>query len=207
MRSRPPDVSCEKCAFYCLEASGSENMNVLEQLKTDHENIATLLDILDDQVDCVRKMESVDYDLMRDIMHYMTTYPDNFHHPMEDLVMEKLIERDPSYRDAALSLVKEHNDLARKSKAFLDMLEKVIDGEIVLRKDIVARGAEYIEFLRVHMRREEQRFFPHAKDVLKEQDWKQISDTMEHRTDPVFGKIVEAQYKSIYEFIQLQSGV
>ncbi len=182
-------------------------MNVLEQLRTDHENIATLLDILDDQVDCVRKMESVDFDLMRDIMHYMTTYPDNFHHPMEDLVMEKLIERDPSYRDAALSLVKEHNDLARKSKAFLDMLEKVIDGEIVLRKDIVARGAEYIEFLRVHMRREEQRFFPHAKDVLKEQDWKQISDTIEHRTDPVFGKIVEAQYKSIYEFIQLQSGV
>lgn len=180
-------------------------MDILKQLKTDHENVATLLDILDDLVERVCRMESADFDLIRDIMHYMTTYPDGFHHPMEDLVIEKLIERDPSFRDAALSLVKEHTVLAGKSKAFLDMLLKVIDGEIVLRKDIVARGVDYIEFLRSHMRREEERFFPRADAVLKEQDWKQISEAIEHRKDPVFGEIVEVQFRSIYEFIQLQS--
>lgn len=182
-------------------------MKVLEQLKTDHENVATLLDILEDQVDCVRQMENADFDLMRDIMHYMTTYPDGFHHPMEDLVLETLIERDPSYRDAALSLVKEHTALAKKSQVFLDMLVKVVDGEIVLRKDIVARGIDYIEFLRSHMRREEEQFFPKAESTLKPKDWKRISDSIELHADPVFGKIVELHYKSIREFIQLQSGI
>ncbi len=180
-------------------------MNVLEQLKTDHENIATLLDILEDQVERVRKTEKADYDLMRDIMHYMTTYPDGFHHPMEDAVIEKLIERDPGYREMALGVVKEHSELARKSKAFLDMLVKVVDGEIVLRKDIVARGVDYIEFLRSHMRQEDERLFPQAKAVLNNQDWEQISETIEHRRDPVFGEIVDAQFRSIYEFITLQS--
>lgn len=180
-------------------------MKILEQLKTDHENLATLLDILDDQVERIRKMENVDTDLMRDIMHYMTTYPDGFHHPIEDLVIEKLIERDPSCRDLALSLVKEHAKLARKSSAFLEMLIKVIDGEIVLKKDIAARGVDYIECLRSHMRREEQRLFPRAKAALDEEDWKKISETMEHRKDPVFGEIVEAEYRSIREFIGLQS--
>jgi hemerythrin-like domain-containing protein len=180
-------------------------MNVLEQLLKDHENIATLLDILEDQLDRIREMEKADYDLVRDIMHYMTTYPDSFHHPMEDLVVEKLIERDPSYREIALSLVKDHAELARKSSAFLEMLVKLIDGEIVLRKDIVARGVEYIRFLRSHMRQEDERLFPLAKAMLSDQDWNHISEIIEHRRDPVFGEIVEAQYRSIYEFISLQS--
>lgn len=180
-------------------------MNILEQLKSDHENVATLLDILDDQVERVGKAEKADYDLMRDIMHYMTNYPDGFHHPMEDAVIEKLIERDSGHREMALGIVKEHTDLARKSEAFLNMLIKVVDGEIVLRKDIVARGADYIQLLRTHMRREDERLFPLAKTVLNEQDWKQISETIEHRRDPVFGEIVDAQFRSIYQFITLQS--
>lgn len=180
-------------------------MNILEQLRTDHENVATLLDILEDQVERVRKAENADYDLMRDIMHYMTTYPDGFHHPMEDALIEKLVERDPGNRDMALGVVKEHTDLAKKSKSFLDMLLKVVDGEIVLRKDIVARGVDYIQFLRSHMQREEQRLFPRAEAVLSEKDWKEISETIEHRRDPVFGEVVDAQFQSIYQFITLQS--
>ncbi|MDX1527875.1 MAG: hemerythrin domain-containing protein [Gammaproteobacteria bacterium] len=180
-------------------------MKIVEQLRTDHENVATLLDILDDQVEMVRKAQSADYDLMRDIMYYMTTYPDGFHHPMEDAVIEKLVDRDPGNRDMALRVVKEHNDLARKSQSFLDMLLMVVDGEIVLRKDIVARGVDYIQFLRSHMQREEQRLFPLAESVLSEKDWKEISETIEHRRDPVFGEIVDAQFRSIYQFITLQS--
>ena len=180
-------------------------MNILEQLRTDHENVATLLDILEDQVERVRKAENADYDLMRDIMHYMTTYPDGFHHPVEDAVIEKLVERDPGNRDMALGVVKEHTDLARKSQSFLDMLLKVVDGEIVLRKDIVARGVDYIQFLRSHMQREEQRLFPLAESLLSDRDWKEISETIEHRRDPVFGEIVDAQFRSIYQFITLQS--
>lgn len=180
-------------------------MNVLEQLKTDHENVATLLDILEDQVSHIRSGENADLGLMRDIMHYMTTYPDGFHHPIEDIVLEKLIDRDSAFRDTALSLVKEHNALANKSSAFLEMLIKVIDGEVVLRKDIVARGNDYIQFLRSHMRREEERFFPLAEAVLKERDWKQILEKIKLQRDPVFGQIVQAQYQSINQFIGLQS--
>jgi hemerythrin-like domain-containing protein len=180
-------------------------MNVLAQLKSDHENVATLLDILDHQIDLVKKLEKADYDLMRDIMHYMTTYPDGFHHPMEDFVIEKLIERDPSCRDFALAIVKEHSSLAKKSNACLEMLLKVIDGEVVLRQDIVSRATDYIQALRSHMQREEERLFPRAREVLSVEDWKRLSDEIEHQKDPVFGEIVEAQYRSIYQFISLQS--
>ena len=180
-------------------------MNILAQLKSDHENTATLLDILSDQIERVRRTEKPDYDLMRDIMHYMTTYPDGFHHPMEDAVIEKLIERDPSCRNFALSIVKEHADLAKKSRLCLEMLLKLIDGEVVLRKDIVARGTDYIQTLQSHMNREEERLFPRANEVLSNEDWKRVSEKVENQRDPVFGEIVEAQYRSIYQFIGFQS--
>jgi len=41
--------------------------------------------------------------------------------------------------------------------------------------------------------------------VLSGEDWNRISDNIELQRDPVFGKIVEAQYRSICEFISLQS--
>lgn len=180
-------------------------MNVLEQLKTDHENLATLLDILEDQISRIHAKENADLGLIRDIMHYMTTYPDGFHHPMEDVVLEKLIDREPGYRETALALVKEHNALANKSSAFLGMVNKIIHGEVVLRKDIVARGSDYVDFLRSHMRREEEHFFPRAEAVLSDSDWTQIRDKIKLQRDPVFGQIVDAQYRSISQFISLQS--
>lgn len=181
-------------------------MDILKQLRIDHDNVTTLLDILDEQLHRVQDLKSADFDLMRDIMHYMTCYPDSFHHPLEDLVLERLIDRDPSFRNSALKLVKEHADLAKKSAAFLDMLQKVIDGALVLRKDIVARGVDYVEFLRSHMQREEESFFSRAEAALTGEDWNQISHAVEHIQDPVFGAACEAHYRSIYEFIQLHSG-
>lgn len=181
-------------------------MDILAQLRSDHENVTTLLDILDEQMNRVGKSKKADYDLMRDIMHYMTTYPDGFHHPMEDVVIEKLIERDRTCRDFALSLVKDHAELAKKSKSCLEMLLKVINGEVVLRKDIVARATDYVQTLRSHMKKEEERLFPRAEEVLSAEDWKRISDQVERQRDPVFGEIVDAQYQSIYRFISLQSG-
>ena len=45
---------------------------------------------LEKQMDVVRDEENADFELMHDIMLYMTHYPDRTHHPMEDLVFQKL---------------------------------------------------------------------------------------------------------------------
>ena len=35
-----------------------------------------------------------DYQLMKDIMHYMRHYPDLFHHPREDVLFGELVRND-----------------------------------------------------------------------------------------------------------------
>ena len=180
-------------------------MNILGQLNTDHEHVTQLLEILETQLDHVLNAESTDFDLLRDVMHYMTHYPDRVHHPLENLVIEKLIERDPSIREAAIPIVREHRELAEKSEVFLEMVSRVADGEMVLREEIEARGREYVAFLRTHMQKEDDDIFPLAEKVLTEEDLQQVADAMERRADPVFGAIVETQYEELYAFIQQHS--
>jgi hemerythrin-like domain-containing protein len=180
-------------------------MDIMKQLGTDHGNVARMLDILDRQLDNVQQMNFTDFDLMRDIMYYMTHYPDRTHHPLEDLVIRKLIEHDPSARDLGENILREHKGLAEKGEAFLDMLVQVTDGEMVLREDIEAVGRDYIAFLRAHMKKEDQRLFPLAEKTLKRQDWKDISRAIERRHDPVFGPMVDDQFRALYDFIQQQT--
>jgi hemerythrin-like domain-containing protein len=59
---------------------------LMNDLRGDHRNMALLLDLLDAQIDRLSASEEPDYDLVRDIMLYMTEYPGVVHHPMEDIV-------------------------------------------------------------------------------------------------------------------------
>ncbi len=180
-------------------------MDILDQLNTDHDNVAHMLEILEKQLDRVHEIKPADFDLMRDVMHYMTHYPDRVHHPLEDLVIQKLIEHDPSVKKMGENIIREHGELAEKSKAFLDMLIQVTDGEMVLREEIEATGRDYIDYLRSHMEKEDERLFPLAEKMLTKDDWNKISKAMERRADPVFGAVVENQFRELYEFIQQQT--
>ena len=180
-------------------------MEILKQLDSDHENVARMLDILDTQLDRVHQMKSADFELMCDIMLYMTRYPDRTHHPLEDLVIHKLIEYDPSMKQMGENILREHEGLAKKSNAFLEMLIQVTDGAMVLREDIEATGRDYVAFLRSHMQKEDERLFPLAEKTLTKKDWKEIASAIEHRHDPVFGPMVDDQFRALYDFIQQQT--
>ena len=76
---------------------GENSMSaIMEQLKADHGSISRLLATLEEQIAIVHDEENADFELMHDIMVYMTDYPERTHHPMEDLVFRKLANRDNS---------------------------------------------------------------------------------------------------------------
>jgi hemerythrin-like domain-containing protein len=184
------------------DRQGEEAVNILEQLKLDHENVARLMDILEGQLDRIGELKSADFDLIRDIMHYMTHYPDRVHHPMEDLVARKLVERDPAAGDIVSTLSSEHEGLGEKGQAFLVVASNVADGAMVLREALESKGRDYVAFLRNHMQMENEEFFPLAEKTLTKEDWNAVANAMEQKADPVFGPIVDMQYQELYAFIQ-----
>ena len=66
--------------------------------RAEHTNFATLLCLLECELERFHKGEPPDYDLMLDIMFYMTHYPDVSHHPKEDLAFARIREREVTAR-------------------------------------------------------------------------------------------------------------
>ena len=60
--------------------------DLLSDLREDHRNMAIMLDLLSQQVEHIRDGERPDYELIHDIMRYMTIYSDAVHHPKEDVL-------------------------------------------------------------------------------------------------------------------------
>jgi hemerythrin-like domain-containing protein len=178
---------------------------IMEQLKADHGNISHLLAKLDEQMVVVHDEGNADFELMHDIMMYMTHYPDHTHHPMEDLVFQKLTSRDSSADGVVTQLKREHTALAEKGERFTEMLRHVVDGAMVERKDLENTGRDYISFLRSHMEVEDSDAFPRAEQALSDKDWEDIASNIEARTDPVFGPVVADEFRSLYEYIQRES--
>ena len=178
---------------------------IMEQLKTDHHNIARLLATLEEQMDVVRSEGNADFELVHDIMRYMTHYPDHTHHPIEDLVFQKLLEYDSQAGEIVSRLEREHAGLAEKGLRFLEMLRHVVDGALVERDVLESTGRDYIEFLRSHMAIEDSEAFPRAEKTLSEEDWDDVASSFEARVDPIFGPITDKEFKALYEYIQRES--
>ena len=86
--------------------------NVISKLRTEHVNFRKLLDLLEVQLDLFHRGESPDYQLMTDILDYMTHYPDVFHHPKEDVIFSRLLERDSSIAQSVEELARQHHVIA-----------------------------------------------------------------------------------------------
>ena len=75
----------------------------------DHVNFARLLNLLEGELDLLHDAGSPHYQLMLDIMYYMTHYSDVLHHPKEDLVCALERARRNVGRRSASSRFSTHN--------------------------------------------------------------------------------------------------
>lgn len=166
----------------------------LAALEADHRNFRRLLTEFENELERFRDAEpTVDYAIMRDIVHYMTSYSDQVHHPLEDLIAGRLSPAEPAVAD----LRQEHESLTRAGADLLRILEEVI-ADAMIRRDAVERHArEYVQRLRAHMDREEAGLLPLAERRLGAADWASIRAAARNLEDPLFGQAADPKYRML----------
>jgi hemerythrin-like domain-containing protein len=148
---------------------------------------------------------SPDYELMQNIMFYMTHYSDVFHHPKEDLVFAKIREREQSVAGTVDELAAQHARLHQAGQELVRQLDDIVNGTISSREAVEAVAREYVGTLRTHMRIEEDEILPLADQLLTGRDWKAIHAAIEHIEDPLFGKHPETRYVALSRQITRQA--
>ena len=102
--------------------------DLLDDLREDHRNMAAMLDLLGQQIEHVRDGERPDYELIHDIMRYMTVYSDAVHHPKEDLLYAAMKSERPEMAKGLERVGPEHQELAKLGEALRNDVEAVASG-------------------------------------------------------------------------------
>ncbi|MFQ5661417.1 MAG: hemerythrin domain-containing protein [Gammaproteobacteria bacterium] len=176
-----------------------------EKLLEDHGNIKKLLDLLEIQAEHLESGEYADMQLISDIMHYFTNYPDVYHHPLEDRIFEALKNRDRNAADLIDEIYSEHQVIASNSTEILDEATRIQGGGISSRETFIQQLKDYITAYRSHIDKEESELFPLAEHTLGDEDWRSINIDMQDKEDPVFNKILEKEYEELYKVILIKT--
>jgi hemerythrin-like domain-containing protein len=170
-------------------------------LKRDHANFAKLLELLESEILAIEVGKTPDCRLLQDIMRYMTRYPDRFHHPKEDLLFERLVERDPTARPVVNEILDEHISIGLAGREFARMLSTSAVDSVDVREALGTAGFAYIRTQRQHMFLEEKKLFPMAQTVLTDKDWQEIDGAVDAIGDPLFGAEMAKGYERLYRLI------
>lgn len=179
--------------------------DVIAALNRDHANVAKLLDLLESEILAIGVGKTPDYPLLHGIMRYMTEYPDQFHHPKEELIFAKLLKREPGARADVDDLLEEHISIGLAGQKFDKFLRTSVDDSVEVREQLGTSGVAYIRTLREHMVKEEKKLFALAKIVLTKEDWQVIDKEADAIEDPLFGAVIADKYQRLYRLITDQT--
>ncbi len=175
---------------------------LMQELREDHRNIALILDLLQNVTERADAGEDPDFELVDDIMRYMTVYPDAVHHPKEDVVYGELRRRRPDLADGLDDVTEDHRQIAELGSALRDDVEAIIAGAAVLREQFVADAYSYITRLRSHMRWEEEDLFRRIDDLVEDDSIGIDVGEYARIKDPVFELEIESGFKRLLAEIE-----
>ena len=167
-------------------------------LRLEHHNMDDLLLVIEQQLD---QDDPLDLELLQTIMAYFADYPDQCHHPVEDLIYRKMHRRNPSRAEPVGTMLKSHRDISALSSECMDTLSQAVNDEKLRTTTLRETLREFIDHYRAHMREEEAQFFPLAREVLSGDDWAEVDYELFDRRDPLFDREVEERFTSLRDRI------
>jgi len=170
---------------------------LLRELREDHRNMSIVLELLDGVVQQASAGKDPDFELVSEIMRYMTVYPDAVHHPKEDIIYERLQTERPDLADGLEDVPGDHHKIAELGSELRNDVEAIIAGAAVRREKLVADMTRYIKHLRNHMAWEEDDLFERVETMLDSEPLEFDVSTYEHIKDPVFELEIEAGFKRL----------
>lgn len=169
-------------------------LEVLAELRQDHKNMALLLNILERESNRIYDGGDPDFDVLHDVMHYMTVYPDMVHHPKEDRLYAEVRAVRPDLASGFDRITMDHRSIAENGTRLRDDILTITSGSFVKRKSVVADSLRYVNSLRSHMQWEELDLFRRCEEMSSEGHTLISDSSFVDSPDPLFGGEVQSEF-------------
>lgn len=164
--------------------------------------MSVMLNLLERESNRLFDGDTTDFDLLHDVMEYMTVYPDAVHHPKEDRIYAELKAARPDLSAGFNRITVDHRNIEELGLKLRDDIANVKSDGMVLRKSVVADALRYVNTLRGHMQWEELDLFRRIEEMVAEGHKFIEAATYMHKRDPVFGSEVEEKFSRLFESVQ-----
>ena len=180
-------------------------LNPVDIWHNEHVYFSRLLNMLQREIEVFETGQRPNYDLMLDILTYLRTYSDRFHHPREDVAFARLAQHCPELEGTLARLRQEHRVIANAGDRLQGGLAAILDDAIIPRAEVEAAAATYVVYYRHHIATEEQDVLARAEDTLTQEDWDAVNAAVPIEPDPLFGTSPEEHYRDLRRQIALES--
>ena len=131
------------------QCSPTPRIHILDRLKVEHGQLLRKLNLLELQYLNMCRGKTPDYSLMRSIIVYIQEYPEQIHHPLEDMIYSILLERVDD-AEFVQELISEHTQLEAVTRELSESLESLQIGTASNEK-LKQQLSEFIVWQRQHI--------------------------------------------------------
>ena len=144
--------------------------------------------------------KTTDYPLMRSIIVYIEEYPEQIHHPLEDMIYSILLERidDVEY---VQELISEHTQMEVTTRKLRESLES-LPRSTAQNEELKQTLSEFLVSQRQHIHTEESVVFPLAQSALTKEDWKRVQYMTPILDEPICGRRTWYDYETLSREIE-----
>lgn len=176
-------------------SSNHKRPPLIATLLAEHEHLTRITGVMAAQLDALAEGTPIDSHVLFEIMSYMVSWADRYHHPREDLIYGRAAELDRQLADDVDSLQRQHDAMAQRALALQQLISEWRQGKAD-SEAVVTAGRAYIDHSFAHMRSEEQLVFPRIEAVLTSADWLELEldDRLQPASDPVFGLRIDREF-------------
>ncbi len=172
---------------------------------TEHVYFHQLLGVLQRQLDLFHRGEPPNYELILDVVSYLSEYADKTHHPREDVAFARLVKHCPDLELALARLGQEHRVIEHAGETLLGLIRAVLGGAVIARAEIEMAAATYLVYYGNHIAKEEEDVLPRAAKELKPEDWEAVRNAVPQIRDPLFDREAGGRFRELRRQIALEA--
>lgn len=174
----------------------------IARLLEDHRRLEAVMGVFDRHVHDGTLHQHQVLDLLSCLTDYIAEYPEQVHHPREDQITDRLVDKGltPGERVLIELTVSQHAELSALTQRIAEDVDRILAGRAEADISFHADVGQYLELQRQHMRREEQQLFPLAARMLTSEDWREIEAEIARSTGPQ-EEARDERYRSLFDLV------
>lgn len=173
-------------------------MTILSELHQDHVNLNKLLVILRLKAEALREGSQPSFNLIADVIDYITNYADGFHHPREDELYKYYMGKSDALDSQLHRCSEEHVALKVATEELREAINDVLQDAVRPMRDISDLLDSFVSQQLSHLNAEEGTLFPLIESVATDRDWEKVQAMLPRQDDPLFGAKQASQYTELY---------